>query len=198
MNGERQKRWRMAHPDRARAHSAKYRAANREKVLAYYAANYAAKAEAKRAYARAYYLANKAKIAAKAAAKRLLHPEKVRRCVTAWKKANPGAVRAYAAKWRSANRDRVTTIANRRRAREAGNGGSHTPEERAAKFARLGNRCFYCGASGRLTADHDLPIARGGTDNIANILPACRSCNCRKRTRTAPEFMTILGAKATA
>ena len=73
--------------------------------------------------------------------------------------------------------------------RKAGNGGTHTLAERQAKFARLGNVCFYCGVAQELTIDHDIPLVRGGTDDIANILPACRSCNSRKNKRTATEFL---------
>ncbi len=105
------------------------------------------------------------------------NPEKARECWSRWSKDNPESIRAKV---------------NRRRAREAGGGGSHTAAERKLKFAVFGNRCIYCGVSGKLTEDHDMPVARGGSDNISNILPACLSCNSRKGKRTAKEFIELL------
>jgi len=99
---------------------------------------------------------------------------------------------AHAA-WRKAHPEMLLVYQTRRRARKAGGGGSHTIEERREKFAALGDVCFYCGSSERITVDHDIPIARGGSDNIDNILPACKPCNCRKHTLTAAEFIATLG-----
>ena len=41
--------------------------------------------------------------------------------------------------------------------------------------------CAYCGASeGPLQRDCVLPISRGGRYTLANVVPACRSCNTSK------------------
>ena len=41
--------------------------------------------------------------------------------------------------------------------------------------------CAYCGATGtRLQRDCVLPIARGGRYTLANVVPACPSCNASK------------------
>ncbi|HEY8807173.1 MAG TPA: HNH endonuclease, partial [Candidatus Limnocylindria bacterium] len=45
-----------------------------------------------------------------------------------------------------------------------------------------------------IEADHRAPLSRGGRNTIENILPACRSCNRRKRTKTEDEFRTWLAA----
>lgn len=39
--------------------------------------------------------------------------------------------------------------------------------------------CFYCGKTGG-TADHVVPISRGGKHAEGNLVPACRSCNSSK------------------
>jgi hypothetical protein len=55
--------------------------------------------------------------------------------------------------------------------------------------------CFYCSISlrdergrWRGTRDHLTPIAKGGTDNIDNIVAACWPCNKRKGNRTLGEY----------
>lgn len=61
------------------------------------------------------------------------------------------------------------------------NGGRHTEAEWLALKFYYGNRCAYCGKrTAKLTKDHVYPVSKGGTDNIANIVPACQSCNSRK------------------
>lgn len=43
--------------------------------------------------------------------------------------------------------------------------------------------CAYCGRKGTnrtLVIEHVLPVAQGGSTNVNNILPACRSCNREK------------------
>jgi 5-methylcytosine-specific restriction endonuclease McrA len=40
--------------------------------------------------------------------------------------------------------------------------------------------CAYCGAAGPLQKDCMLPISRGGRYTLANVVPACGSCNASK------------------
>ena len=85
--------------------------------------------------------------------------------------------------WRN-NPDRYRAANNARRVRRLNNGGSHTAEEWAAVCAANEHRCNHCGCvPTTLTRDHIVPLALGGTDDIENIQPLCRSCNCRKRDR---------------
>lgn len=44
--------------------------------------------------------------------------------------------------------------------------------------------CHYCGGvfpPRELTMDHLVPLARGGRTVKANLVPACRECNSKKR-----------------
>lgn len=48
---------------------------------------------------------------------------------------------------------------------------------------RDNHTCRYCGASApdvRLTVDHVLPVALGGTDDATNLVAACADCNSGK------------------
>jgi len=50
------------------------------------------------------------------------------------------------------------------------------------------HRCVYCGKPHKnLTPDHVVPLARGGSNVIGNIVPACSACNQRKGARTPEE-----------
>lgn len=43
-------------------------------------------------------------------------------------------------------------------------------------------RCVYCGDPAD-TIDHVIPRSKGGTDDLDNLVPACRDCNSRKGNR---------------
>jgi len=83
----------------------------------------------------------------------------------------------------------------RRRIREFTMRGSHTETEWMFQIERQMGLCFYCSISlrdergrWRGTRDHLTPIAKGGTDNIDNIVAACWPCNKRKGNRTLGEY----------
>lgn len=47
---------------------------------------------------------------------------------------------------------------------------------------KFGYACAYCGeSSGQLEPDHVVPLSRGGSDSVANLLPSCSLCNSDKR-----------------
>lgn len=57
------------------------------------------------------------------------------------------------------------------------------PSVRLKVLIRDGFRCVYCGATkedDRLEVDHVIPASRGGTDDIGNLVVACRRCNIGK------------------
>lgn len=61
---------------------------------------------------------------------------------------------------------------------------------RANIYARDEFTCQYCGqrfATDRLTFDHVVPVAQGGTRGWTNIVTACEPCNRRKGARTPEE-----------
>lgn len=51
--------------------------------------------------------------------------------------------------------------------------------------------CYYCNGKfpvKELTMDHLVPLARGGTSNKGNLVPACKECNTRKKTMLPLEW----------
>ncbi len=67
----------------------------------------------------------------------------------------------------------------RRRAHEA-NAGPVTAAVWSAVLARYQRTCVGCGVGGKLTADHIVPVSRGGLSTEDNLQPLCQSCNSRK------------------
>lgn len=58
---------------------------------------------------------------------------------------------------------------------------------RFAVLTRDGFKCRYCGAPApdvRLTVDHVIPVAKGGTDDMDNLVAACEDCNGGKADLT--------------
>ena len=47
----------------------------------------------------------------------------------------------------------------------------------------------YCKSDKRITKDHKIPLTRGGSNWIANLAPACLTCNDSKGTKTYNEFI---------
>lgn len=70
-----------------------------------------------------------------------------------------------------------------------------TESERQQVYQKCNGHCAYCGCKLEykdMQADHMEPLYRGGTDEISNMLPACRSCNHYKSTLGVDEFRSYL------
>ena len=50
-------------------------------------------------------------------------------------------------------------------------------------FNKFKGHCAYCGCklkTNTMTVDHLIPQSKGGSNNIDNLMPACKSCNTTK------------------
>lgn len=57
------------------------------------------------------------------------------------------------------------------------------PRVRMQALIHYGHRCVYCGATSqeaKLEVDHVIPVSKGGTNDIGNLVIACRECNIGK------------------
>lgn len=62
-------------------------------------------------------------------------------------------------------------------------------EVREYLLEKFGRKCVYCKSENvPLEIEHIVPKARGGSNRISNLAPACHICNQRKGTQTAKEF----------
>jgi len=79
-----------------------------------------------------------------------------------------------------ASRTRAATYARRRQRRMSRVEHDLTDAQWFALMEAWGG-CAYCGGTGAaLQKDCMLPISRGGRYTLANVVPACRSCNASK------------------
>ncbi len=159
------------HCDNARRRQQYYE--NHSRELAAAARNRPRRAEINKEYSRRYRETNK---------------ERVKAAIQEWRQINKDRVlelnRAYAQR----NREKVRKFGQVRYANRKGNGGSFTKDEWNELCAIFGNVCVCCGRAGRLTIDHIIPIVAGGTSNIENLQPLCKTCNCRKGSRLIIDY----------
>lgn len=145
-------------------------------------------------------------------------PERQKAYAREWLKRFPEKARAAARKWNHANPEKRREMQRARRARDperfnAALRAYHASHPEVVRAKRIGysarranahgsfsgrewkelvlhyrGRCGYCGVEASLQADHRIPLSRGGTNYISNIMPACARCNTRKARSTESEF----------
>lgn len=87
------------------------------------------------------------------------------------------------AHWASGRMTKDVYTPEVRAIRRRENGGSHTFGEWETLKAQYNWICPCCREPEKeLVQDHIIPLAKGGSDNIENIQPLCRSCNAKKHT----------------
>jgi 5-methylcytosine-specific restriction endonuclease McrA len=88
---------------------------------------------------------------------------------------------AQAREWRRANRDyrrSVSRASCQRRRASCKVSVSKAPTARQLA-AILGSPCFYCGGRAQ-HIDHFVPLSRGGSHDLDNLVAACAACNLSK------------------
>lgn len=86
-------------------------------------------------------------------------------------------------------RERYRVHWNNRSARKRSNDGTHTIQQIQEQLARQKYKCYYCSA--KLTEyhiEHIVPLSRGGSNSIDNIVLACPTCNISKNDRMPHEW----------
>jgi len=94
--------------------------------------------------------------------------------------------------WRKANPEKrlaLARIANNVRKARVRAGGKFTPADWAKVKERQGGACYDCGRTDvRLSIGHLLPVCKGGTNDLANIVAQCMPCNRRQGASTHPSL----------
>lgn len=171
-NREERRTYRQSRRDEIAAAGREYYAAHREEILTKARARYIAhREENPNAYARLH--GTRMKYAA-------THREKLRAANRKHYATHRERILAKQSTYEASHRD-IANVRNRnRQARKRAAGGVHTVAEWRALCEWFENKCLACGAKGKLSIDHVIPIAIGGTNDISNLQPLCKSCNSKK------------------
>lgn len=153
------------------AASREWRSMNKERVRELNREFYEANQEERKAYHRQYRKDN---------------PDYFRKKMEEFHQQHPSYHRDYMREWARANPDKRAEKDNKRRAFKMGKTSSFSAREWADLKARYNYTCLRCGRREpeiKLTADHVVPISKGGAGMIDNIQPLCGSCNTAKHDR---------------
>ena len=90
--------------------------------------------------------------------------------------------------WYNANLDKVKLNSDRCRARKYGAYGDHTSEE-LKQLKENNKNCYWCGiyVGDKYHVDHVIPLSRGGTNYISNLVISCPKCNLSKYNKLPSE-----------
>jgi 5-methylcytosine-specific restriction endonuclease McrA len=146
-------------------------------------------------YQVAYHKKHAKRLNMYAASYRSTHREEAAEYLQDWKKDNPD----YDKEWRAANRRKKNKnqqtyrrrhpekirVLNANYATRKTKAGGHLSEAQWLELCSKHNhRCLRCKKRKKLTPDHIIPVSKGGTSNVENIQPLCKSCNSIKNDGT--------------
>jgi len=108
-----------------------------------------------------------------------------------WRLKNPKADKAIKDRYYTKPKAKALAIArkHKRRVKLLKTEGSFTAPEWELRKKEFDYHCAYCGKkTQKLTADHYIPLSKGGNNSIDNIVPACIKCNKGKFTKDPSQF----------
>jgi 5-methylcytosine-specific restriction endonuclease McrA len=109
----------------------------------------------------------------------------------AFYKAHADAYREVKLAWAHRNREHCRLNSEAYRIRKIAAPGTLTKQQWFEVIAKHDWCCAYCGEPlnhNTLSMDHVIPLARGGSHEAANIVPACRACNASKGKKLLGEW----------
>lgn len=95
-----------------------------------------------------------------------------------YRKENKQKVKESFDKWFQKNPDAIRAQSKKRKALLRGAGIKLVTRKEIKRL--LSQKCFYCETQMSTQVDHVIPVSRGGTHSIGNLVGACASCNASK------------------
>lgn len=108
--------------------------------------------------------------------------------------ANPKAKLDKNQEWRDKNPERQKVLSRnhsqRRRSRKRNNGGDHTVDDIKMLYDTQKGLCWWCGGKlkDKYEVDHRVPLSRGGSNGVGNLVISCQHCNRSKRAKLPHEW----------
>jgi 5-methylcytosine-specific restriction endonuclease McrA len=198
---ERRKRYYEVNKEYINARSNRYYAEHREEILAQKKRHYAENRDEIVVRRRRYRSEHRDYINARIRRHRAEHREQYKRY-----RHSPEYRKQYYARrkeelakrrreWRESRIDRVRLLdriqSHNRRAFKRQSGGTYTLEQIQEQYKRQKSKCYYCYRKvkwGDHHVDHVVPLSRGGSNDISNLVISCASCNLKKHNRLPHEF----------
>lgn len=145
-----------------------------------------------------YNQENSDKVKKRKKAYREANKEKIQDYQQKWHKVNKERTRVYNSNYHSMNREEIhkrqkhyrkleqgkSAISRGHRNRKARKQSIHlvkyTDQQLKERYEQFSNCCSYCLKETKLFRDHFIPVSKGGSDCLGNIVPACLTCNSSK------------------
>lgn len=166
---------REAHKEDIRERRKRYQATHRETIAAH--KKQWQQGEAYKAYQKRYHQEHKDVISQQSRRRYEARREELCECQRRYLRTEQGRIVGKAHR-------------HKRKAQKRASQGRYTSQELKAQMYRQKSRCYYCKTKLGETwhADHVVPLARGGTNEISNIVIACPACNMHKQARLPHEW----------
>lgn len=164
--------------------------------------------EGKLEYKRKWLKTEKGKLSCKKSHKKYYdkNSKYVKEYVKKWRENNPEYLKEwdknypeYHKKWNKTEKGKANSQRNctKRRAKQKGFINTLTSQEWLDILENYNYRCAYCDiefdCENLPEKEHVIPISKGGNNTKENVVPSCRSCNCKKSNKLnhKPEVMVI-------
>lgn len=107
-----------------------------------------------------------------------------------WRIENNDRSRELSRNYKRNNLPRYLELNRRRKALQLSRLGEISDDIVSDLFETQEGRCYYCGDKiSDFHLEHKTPLSRGGFHEDSNVCLSCPSCNLRKGTKTAEEFL---------
>jgi len=182
------RKWASKNKDKISNYDKGYREKNREKLILHSKQWYAANKDILSAKAKIYRVKNRDKKAAIDKKWAAANRDKTRASSKRWRERNPEKAKLVRQNNEAKNPFRARLKQQKRRQRIKENGLFLVTQQDAKKL--LSGSCFYCHKPSE-HIDHVVPVARGGSHSIGNLVGACKKCNQSKGSKFITEWNKV-------